>query len=135
MVATTERPAGQSLPFGGSVFNPGWMLEWQKTLERAALQSFKTWEVLTSQDAARVGQTPKEVIWQQGTAQLYRYRATTPTVQPVPLLMVHSLVSKPYILDLIPGNSFIEYLVGQGFDVFLVDWGTPRPEDNRLRFE
>ena len=49
-----------------------------------------------------------------------------------------SLVSKPYIFDLTPGQSFVEHLVRAGFDVYLVDWGTPRAEhrgaeDRRLR--
>ena len=111
------------------------MKAWQDEMQRALLQTAKTFDVLNSRQSARVGQTPKDVIWKRGTAELYRYRATTPTVYPVPLLMVHSLISKPYILDLIPGNSFIEYLVGRGFDVYLVDWGAPRPEDKNLRLE
>jgi polyhydroxyalkanoate synthase len=80
-------------------------------MQRAMLQTVKPFDVLTTQQGARVGQTPKDVLWQRGTAKLYRYRATTPAVQPVSLLMVHSLISKPYILDLIPGTSFVEYLV------------------------
>jgi hypothetical protein len=28
-----------------------------------------------------------------------------------------------------PGNSFVEFLLGEGFDVFLVDWGVPDEED------
>ncbi len=116
---------------------PGFELirAWQSEMQRAMLQTAKTFDILTSQQGAKVGLTPKDVIWQRGTAKLYRYRATTETVHPVPLLMVHSLISKPYILDLIPGNSFIEYLVGQGFDVYMIDWGTPRAEDKNLRLE
>jgi polyhydroxyalkanoate synthase len=109
--------------------------QFQEELQRALLQTSRTLAVLTARDRAPVGQTPKDVVWQRGTAQLYHYRPTTARVCPVPLLIVHSLVARPYILDLIPGNSFIEYLVGQGFDVYLIDWGTPRPEDKHLRLE
>jgi polyhydroxyalkanoate synthase len=49
--------------------------------------------------------------------------------------MVMSLVSKPYIFDLYSGNSFVEYLLQRGLDVFLIDWGTPRPEDRRLSLD
>ena len=38
-------------------------------------------------------------------------------------MIVHSLVSRSYVLDLYPGNSAIAFLLGQGLDVFLVDWG------------
>ena len=53
----------------------------------------------------------------------------------VPVLLTMSLVSKAYILDLAPGQSFVEYLLKQGFDVYMIDWGIPRPEDSRLRLE
>jgi polyhydroxyalkanoate synthase len=46
-----------------------------------------------------------------------------------------SLVSKAYILDLTPGQSLVEYLVRSGFDVYMIDWGTPRPQDKNLRLE
>jgi polyhydroxyalkanoate synthase len=39
------------------------------------------------------------------------------------MLIVHSLVSKSYVLDLMPNNSMIRFLLGEGFDVFLLDWG------------
>lgn len=81
---------------------------------------------------ATVGCTPKTVVWKRNTAKLYRYRARTAAQHPVPLLIVHSLVSRSYILDLIPGNSFIEYLLDQGFDVYLTDWGAPTAADARL---
>ncbi len=128
---TAQRSAPLTPP---DVFS-GQLQQFQAELQRAMLQSMRTLEVLSARDEANVGKTPKDVLWKRGTAQLYRYRRTTADVYPVPLLMVHSLVSKPYILDLIPGNSFIEYLVGQGIDVYLIDWGTPRPEDKSLTLE
>src|SRR5579871_3940918 len=128
---TTQRPDALTPP---DVFS-GQLQQFQEELQRAMLQSIRTFEVLTARDEANVGNTPKDVVWRRGTAQLYHYRRTTETVHPVPLLMVHSLISKPYILDLIPGNSFIEYLIGRGFDLYMIDWGTPRPEDTRLRLE
>jgi polyhydroxyalkanoate synthase len=45
------------------------------------------------------------------------------------------LMNKPYILDLRPGNSYIEYMVKQGYDVYLLDWGVPGPEDKDLKFD
>ena len=42
-----------------------------------------------------------------------------------PLLLVHSLVSKSYIFDLVEGNSVVEALTARGFDVYLTDWGVP----------
>jgi polyhydroxyalkanoate synthase subunit PhaC len=75
-----------------------------------------------------VAQTPRDLVWQRETARLWRYRSDDRSI-PVPLLIVHSLVSKSYILDLQPENSMIRYLVGEGFDVYLLDWEPARPAD------
>jgi polyhydroxyalkanoate synthase len=84
---------------------------------------------------AETGQTPKEVIWAKNKARLYRYKAATERRFPVPVLLVYALINRSYVLDLLPGNSLVEYLVGQGFDVYLLDWGTPGDEDQGLTFE
>jgi polyhydroxyalkanoate synthase len=84
---------------------------------------------------AATGQTPKEVVWTKNKARLYRYQPTAAKRFPVPILLVYALINRPYVLDLIPGNSFVEYLVGQGFDVYLLDWGIPGDEDTGLAFD
>lgn len=103
-------------------------------IERAIQRNIKGLEYISAGDPA-VGMTPKDVIHSRGTLKLYHYRPMSDEVYRVPLLLVMSLVSKPYILDLTPGQSLIEFLVKQGFDVYMIDWGVPRPEDKRLRFE
>ncbi len=86
---------------------------------------------------ATVAQTPKQVIWTLNKAKLYRYIPVVPAGQrhKVPLFLVFALMNKPYILDLRPGNSFIEYMVKQGYNVYLLDWGVPGPEDKELKFD
>jgi polyhydroxyalkanoate synthase len=84
---------------------------------------------------ADTGQTPKEVVWTKNKAKLYRYEPSAEKKHPVPILMVYALINRPYVLDLLPGNSFIEYLVDQGFDVYLLDWGVPGDEDEDLSFD
>lgn len=77
---------------------------------------------------AKVGQSPRDEIWRNGKSALYRYQSDQVTQRP-PVLLVMSLVSRGYILDLQPGNSFVEHLLGEGFDVFTLDWGVPDAED------
>ena len=45
------------------------------------------------------------------------------------------LINKPYILDLTKGGSLVEYLVNRGFDVYLLDWGTPGYEDKNMKLD
>jgi polyhydroxyalkanoate synthase len=81
-----------------------------------------------------VGATPKDVVWRRGKAQLVRYRSDKRTDRP-PLVIVWSVVSRAYILDLRPGHSFIEQLLDAGLDVFMIDWGVPDEVDSGNNFE
>ena len=103
-------------------------------VERTIQRGIKGLEYISTGDPA-VGVTPKDVIPSRGTLKLYHYRPMSDEVYRVPVLLVMSLVSKPYILDLTPGQSLVEFLLKRGFDVFMIDWGIPRPEDKRLKFE
>ncbi len=84
---------------------------------------------------ADTGQTPKEVIWTKNKAKLYHYEPMMEKRFPVPILLIYALINRPYVLDLMPGNSLVEYLVRHGFDVFMLDWGTPGDEDKKLSFD
>jgi polyhydroxyalkanoate synthase len=86
---------------------------------------------------AAIAQTPKELVWTLNKAKLYRYIPVVPARErhPVPLLLVFALMNRPYILDLRPGHSFVEFMVSRGYDVFLLDWGAPGPEDKNLKFD
>lgn len=99
-------------------------------------QNMRTLTRVTTTRAV-VGQTPKQQIWALNKARLYRYIPVVPPEKrhKIPLLLVFALMNKPYILDLRPGHSFIEYMVKQGYDVYLLDWGVPGPEDKNLKFD
>lgn len=86
---------------------------------------------------APVGLTPKEEVWALNKARLYRYLPSKPAAErhPVPLLLVYALINKPFIFDLGPDRSFVEYMRDQGFDVYLLDWGAPGLEDKNTRFD
>jgi polyhydroxyalkanoate synthase len=86
---------------------------------------------------APIAQTPKELVWTLNKAKLYRYTPVVPQQErhPVPLLLVFALMNRPYILDLRPGHSFVEFMVSRGYDVYLLDWGAPGLEDKHLKFD
>jgi polyhydroxyalkanoate synthase len=97
------------------------------------LTAFNT--ALTTRTA--IAQTPKELVWALNKAKLYHYIPVMPKEQrhPVPLLLVFALMNRPSILDLRPGHSFVEFMVKSGYDLYLLDWGTPGPEDKNLKFD
>jgi poly[(R)-3-hydroxyalkanoate] polymerase subunit PhaC len=107
------------------------------SLERLARSPIAALEfaniVLTERDAP-IAQSPKDVVWTHRTTTLYRYRSTNRT-HPVPVLLVFALINRPDIFDLRPGNSFVEFLLEDGYDVFLLDWGVPDESDSDLGLE
>jgi polyhydroxyalkanoate synthase len=101
-----------------------------------SIQKYKEgMQIILEGAQAPTGQTPKEVIWTKNKAKLYRYEPTKEKRFPVPILLVYALINRPYVLDLMPNNSIVEYLVNQGFDVYMLDWGIPAQEDQKLSFE
>ena len=85
-------------------------------------------EFIGDLDAIEVGITPRNCIYTEGSHALYHYPNQIQDQLGSPILLVYSLINRPYIFDLRPKRSLIEYLCQQGFDVYLVDWGDPQPE-------
>jgi polyhydroxyalkanoate synthase len=69
--------------------------------------------------------TPGSVVLRTPVYELIQYQPATETVRELPLLMVPPTINKYYVLDLAPGRSMIEYLVGQGQQVFVLSWRNP----------
>ena len=89
-----------------------------------------------SAPAPQVGQTPADVVHRENKWRLLRYRPRAEGIaHATPVLMVPSLINRHYVLDLMPGKSFAEWMVEQGFDTYIIDWGTPTDEDRYLSFD
>src|SRR4029078_12022149 len=69
--------------------------------------------------------TPGSVILRTPVFELIQYRPVTPAVRQVPLVIVPPLINKFYVMDLAPNRSMVEYLVGQGLQVFMISWRNP----------
>jgi polyhydroxyalkanoate synthase subunit PhaC len=80
-------------------------------------------------DAFEVGAdlavTPGAVVLRTPVFELLQYQPQTPKVRRVPLLIVPPTINKYYILDLAPGRSLVEHLVGSGQQVFVLSWRNP----------
>lgn len=111
----------------------------RRDVERNALRVRNGIKLVAGVDRPGVGQSEKDVVWERGRCQLWHYRNDPETHGGVryspPLLIVFSLVSRSYILDLTPGNSFVEQLLTAGFDVYMLDWGEPDERDAHNRLE
>ncbi len=103
----------------------------RRIVERAIQRNIKGLEFVTA-SAPKVGVSPKDVIYQRGTLQLYHYLPRADEIYRVPVLLVMATTNRGYIFDLAPGHSMVEYLLDEGFDVYVIDWEPPAPEERRL---
>src|SRR6516165_11822234 len=69
--------------------------------------------------------TPGSVILRTPEFELIQYRPSTPAVRQVPMVIVPPVINKYYVMDLAPGRSMVEYLVGRGLQVFMISWRNP----------
>lgn len=106
----------------------------QKEVERAIQRNIKGVDYIFA-SSTPVGLTPKDVILRRGTLSLYHYRPMADEIYRVPVLIVMATTNKGYIVDLAPGQSLIEFLLKQGYDVYMMDWNAPRADEKRLRLE
>jgi polyhydroxyalkanoate synthase subunit PhaC len=114
---------------------PSFLSRVNADVERSYLRARNGLRYVRGSHRPKLGVTPKDVVWQRDKAQLWHYRRETPARYAQPVLIVTSLVSRSYILDLLPGSSSVEFLRDRGFDVFMVDWGIPDELDAGNDFE
>lgn len=99
--------------------------------DRAIQRNFKGLDYFAS-PAPVLGASPKDLLIQRGTMNLYHYRPMTDDVYRVPLLLVMATTNRGYIFDMVPGQSLVEYLLKAGYDVFMLDWTPPRADEKTL---
>ncbi|PJN89703.1 alpha/beta fold hydrolase [Bacillus sp. mrc49] len=89
---------------------------------------------IPNQPMPEMGLTPKIPVWKKNKSTLWHYPSAQKKYD-VPVFLIYSLINTPLILDLSPGNSLIESFVNEGFDVYLLDFGSPGFEDGEISIE
>ena len=71
---------------------------------------------------------PAQVVFQNDLFQLIQYDPATDKVAAEPLLYVPPLVNRYYMIDLVPRQSLVKWLVDEGRTVFVISWVNPDRE-------
>lgn len=122
----------------GQSFGPFGIFDYDDPVTIRARKYATGTHVLLEKIGVETGATPMEVVWTRNKARLYRYQRAEGgggKRRAVPILLIYGFVLKPYVFDLVPGNSLVEYLVEEGFDVYLLDYGISGAEDTGLSIE
>ena len=72
-----------------------------------------------------VATTPGKVIFRNRMLELIQYTPTTEKVHETPIVLFPPWINKYYILDLKAQNSFVKWVVDQGYTLFIVSWINP----------
>src|SRR5436305_14693851 len=106
----------------------------QSEVQRAIQRSIKGVEYIASSGPA-LGSTPKDILHVRGTMNLYHYRPLADEVYRIPILIVMATTNRGYILDMVPGQRSIEFLLRRGYHACMLDWTPPKPVEKPLRSE
>lgn len=79
--------------------------------------------------------TPYEVVYSEGKVRLLHFSPLVERQVKTPLVIAYALINRFHILDIHPKKSWVRNLLGQGFDVYLIDWGTPTEIDRHQGFD
>ena len=100
-------------------------------IERLLRRGIAGLDVLAA-DPPEVGPTAKDVIHSRRPLYLYHYHPVAVEIYRVPVLFVMATTNKGYIFDLASGHSVVEYMLGQGYDVYMLDWRAVNPEESHF---
>jgi class III poly(R)-hydroxyalkanoic acid synthase PhaC subunit len=87
-----------------------------------------------SEPKPEIDHTPRELVWKKNKSRLWFHPAKQKKYD-IPLFFVYSLLNKPYILDIGKGSSVVGGLTERGYDVYLLDWGSPGYEDRDIKLD
>jgi len=83
----------------------------------------------------KIGSTQFDVVYKEDKMRLLHFKPLTEKQVRTPLLISYAIINRYYIFDIDPKKSWVKNLLEQGFDVYLIDWGTPTKIDQFLGFD
>lgn len=104
-------------------------------LEDVSRKMLKGMETLLTLPEVDIEPTPKQQVMQVDKMRLFHYEAGKELTCSVPILICYALVNRQYMMDLQSDRSLIRNLLGQGLDIYIIDWGYPDHGDRYVTME
>jgi len=98
----------------------------------------KSYDTLKSINDVEIAASPKAEVYAEDKMRLFQYERTEesgPATVKTPIIVIYALVNTYKMLDLQPDRSYIKSMLGNGFDVYLIDWGYPSHTDKYLTID
>ncbi|HLC09692.1 MAG TPA: alpha/beta fold hydrolase, partial [Nitrosopumilaceae archaeon] len=92
-------------------------------------------KMVPAPDEINLEMTPYDVAYSEDKIRLLHFNSPTQKQYQTPLVIVYALVNRYHILDIQPHKSWVRNLLNQGYDVYMIDWGTPSNIDKYLGFD
>ncbi len=128
--ARSEELAGIAQELSGVSPSPQARRYLERFVETMRVKATQGAEHYVDPSQVTVAPTPRELVYECGSLQLYRYRASAQADHAPgrpPVLLIYSIINRAWILDLIPGFSLIAHLLERGLDVYLTEWKPAQP--------
>lgn len=106
----------------------GVLADVRREVERNAIRARNGIRYATGAEWAPESPSPRDLVWSQAKAKLWRLRSDQVRFGP-PVLTYIGLVSRSHILDLHEKTTLAGQLRDAGFDVYILDWGVPDATD------
>ena len=104
-------------------------------VEKNLLRAINGLEIVIKKDIRPKANNNKKLLYQEKYMSLYHYKPLSDKTYGTPILLVPPLMTTTDIFDLVPEHSFINTLLENGFNVYLLDFGTPDPSDSHLKLD
>ena len=92
-------------------------------------------KMVSAPDEINLEMTPYDVAYSEDKVRLLHFNTTVQKQNKTPLVIAYALINRYHILDIQPHKSWVKNLLNQGFEVYMIDWGTPTNIDKYLSFD
>ena len=90
---------------------------------------------ITVPHEVKIGSCPYDVVYEEDRIRMLHYKPLTSKQIRTPLVISYAIINRFHIFDIDPKKSWIRHMLENGFDVYMIDWGSPISMDKFLGFD